>query len=72
MIISIRLSDEEKKLADAYSKLNGESLSESIRKAFFEKIEDEYDLTLMDRALEEYSKDKTTYTIEEVIKELKK
>lgn len=30
MVISIRMTEEEKKLADAYAKLNGISLSEAI------------------------------------------
>ena len=50
MVISIRMNDEEKRLADAYAKINGVSLSEAIKKAYFEKIEDEYDLALADAA----------------------
>ena len=51
-----RMTEEEKKLADAYAKLNGVSLSEAIKRAFFEKIEDEYDIALADMALREYEK----------------
>ena len=46
MVISIRMTEEEKQLADAYAKLNGISLSEAIKRAYFEKIEDEYDIAL--------------------------
>lgn len=70
MVISIRMSEEEKRLADAYAKINGISLSEAIKRAYFEKIEDEYDLALADAALKEYKKDKKTYTLVEFKKEL--
>ena len=70
MVISIRMTEEEKKLADAYAKLNGVSLSETIKRAFFEKIEDEYDIALADMALREYEKDPKTYSHEEVKKML--
>ena len=70
MVISIRMSEEEKQLADAYAKLNGVSLSEAIKRAFFEKIEDEYDIALADSALKEYEKNPKTYTHEEMKKML--
>ena len=70
MVISIRMTEEEKKLADAYAKLNGMSLSEAIKRAYFEKIEDEYDIALADMALREYEKNPKTYSHEEVKKML--
>lgn len=70
MVISIRMTDEEKRLADAYARLNGVSLSEAIKRAYFEKIEDEYDIALADAALKEYEKNPKTYTLEELMKEL--
>ena len=69
MVISIRMTEEEKKLADAYARLNGATLSEAIKRAYFEKIEDEYDIALADAALREYEKNPKTYTLEEVMKE---
>ena len=71
MVISIRMTDEEKQLADAYAKLNGVSLSEAIKRAYFEKIEDEYDIALADAALREYEKNPKTYTLKELMKELR-
>ena len=68
MVISIRMTEEEKQLADAYAKLSGASLSEAIKRAFFEKIEDEYDIALADAALREYEKNPKTYSHEEVKK----
>lgn len=70
MVISIRMTEEEKQLADAYAKLNGVSLSEAIKRAYFEKIEEEYDIALADAALKEYEKNPKTYTLEELKKEL--
>ena len=68
MVVSIRMTEEEKQLADAYAKLNGVSLSEAIKKAFFEKIEDEYDVALTDAVLWEHEKDSKTYSHEEIMK----
>ncbi len=70
MVISIRMSNEERQLADAYAKLNGVSLSEAIKRAYFEKIEDEYDIALADAALREYEKNPKTYTHDEIKKML--
>ena len=70
MVISIRMTEEEKQLADAYAKLNGVSLSEAIKRAYFEKIEEEYDIALADEAMREYKKNPKTYTLEELMKEL--
>ncbi len=70
MVISIRMTEEEKELANAYAKLNGVSLSEAIKRAYFEKIEDEYDIALADAALRDYEKDHKTYSHEEIKKML--
>ena len=64
------MTEEEKQLADAYAKLNGISLSEAIKRAYFEKIEEEYDIALADSALREYEKNPKTYTHEELKKKL--
>ena len=68
MIVSIRMTQEEKELASAYAKLSGLSLSEAIKRAYFEKIEDEYDIALADDTLKEYERDPKTYTLDEVKK----
>ena len=70
MVISIRMTEEEKELANAYAKLNGVSLSEAIKRAYFEKIEDEYDIALADAALRDYEKDHKTYSHDEIKKML--
>jgi predicted DNA-binding protein len=57
MAFSIRLTDEERKLADSYAKLHSISIGEAFKKALFEKIEDEYDIAIANEAYEEYLKD---------------
>ena len=54
MAFSIRLTEEEKALADSYAKLNSMSLGEAFKKALFEKIEDEYDIKVGEEAYKEY------------------
>ena len=64
------MTEEEKQLADAYARLNGTTLSDAIKRAYFEKIEDEYDIALADAALREYENNPKTYTHEEIKKML--
>lgn len=54
MAFSIRLTAEEKQLADSYAKIHSLSLGEAFKRALFEKIEDEYDLTVAEEAYQEY------------------
>lgn len=54
MSFSIRLSAEEKGLAESYAKLHAMSLGEAFKKALFEKIEDEYDIIVAQEAYAEY------------------
>ena len=57
-------------LIKTYAKLNNISLSDLIRSAVMEKIEDEYDLECYNKAIEEYKNNPKTYTLDEVKKEL--
>lgn len=71
MAFSIRLTDEEKKLADSYAKLHSISLGEAFKMALFERIEDEYDITLADEAYNDYVESgMQSKPIEELWKEL--
>ena len=54
MSFSIRLTADERQLADSYAKLRGISLAEAFKRALFEKIEDEYDVTVAEEAYREY------------------
>ena len=66
MTISVRLSDKDTELVKAYAEMNNISLSDLVRNAVLEKIEDEYDLKVYYEAMEEYKKNPKTYTHEEV------
>ena len=66
MTISVRLNDKDTKLIKAYADMNNISLSDLVRNAVLEKIEDEYDLECYKKAMEEYKKNPKTYTMEEV------
>ena len=70
MTVSVRLNSEDEKLIKTYANLNNISLSELIRNAVIEKIEDEYDLECYKKAMEEYKKNPKTYTIKDIKKEL--
>ncbi|MBP3832111.1 MAG: ribbon-helix-helix protein, CopG family [Clostridia bacterium] len=71
MTVSVRLNKNDEKLIKAYAEMNNISLSDLIRNAVIEKIEDEYDLKCYYEALEEYKKNPKTYTMKEIKKELK-
>lgn len=66
MTVSVRLNEEDEKLIKAYASMNHISLSELIRNAVLEKIEDEYDLECYKKAMKEYKKNPKTYSHEEV------
>lgn len=70
MSISLRLSDDDATLIKKYAAMHNISLSELFRQAVIEKIEDEYDLIAYKKALEEYKKDPTSYTLDEVERQL--
>ena len=70
MTMSIRLSNEDSELFKRYAAMHGVSVSEFVRRSVMEKIEDEYDLKLYEKAVAEYEKNPKTYTLEEVGKEL--
>lgn len=54
MAFSIRLTEEERNLANSYAKLHSLSMGEAFKRALFEKIEDEYDIIVADEAFKEY------------------
>ncbi len=69
MTISVRLSEEDTKLIKSYAEMNKVTISELVRNAIMEKIEDEYDLECYKKAMEEYKENPKTYTLEEVKEE---
>lgn len=70
MVVSLRMTEEEKRLAESYAKIHGISVSEAIKRAFFEAVEDEFDVAEAEIALKEFEKNPKTYTHEEVKKML--
>ena len=71
MSFSIRLSKEEKNLAESYAKIHSISVGEAFKKALFEKIEEEFDIAVADEAYNEYVKSgKKSRPIEELWDEL--
>lgn len=68
MTVSVRLSEKDKSLIQAYADVHNISLSDLIRNAVLEKIEDEYDLKCYEEAIKEYKKNPVTYSHEEVAK----
>ncbi|MCR4594135.1 MAG: DUF6290 family protein [Clostridiales bacterium] len=68
MSISVRLNKEDTELFKKYALLNNISLSEMVRQAVLEKIEDDYDLKCYEKAIAEYKSNPVTYSHEEVAK----
>lgn len=66
MSFSIRLTAEEKNLAESYARLHSMSLGEAFKRAFFDKIEEEYDIAVADEAYKEYLAEPKTYSHAEV------
>ena len=70
MAFSIRLTEEERMLAESYAKLHSYSIAEAFKRALFEKIEDEFDLAIAEEAYAEYKKDPVTVSHAEAWKEI--
>ena len=70
MTISVRLNNEDTELFKKYAEMHNMSLSDLIRNAVLEKIEDEYDLKCYEKAIEEHKKNPVTYSHDEVVKML--
>ena len=71
MAFSIRMNEEEKVLAESYAKLHAMSLGEAFKRALFERIEEEYDISLANEAYQEYKNTGCkSRPIEELWKEL--
>lgn len=64
--ISLRLNDDENALIRRYAELKQLSVSEVIRQTLMERIEEEYDLSVYEKALNLFRKDSTTYSLDEV------
>ena len=56
MAFSIRLTEEERKLADSYAKLHSITVGEAFKRALFDRIDEEYDRSVYEEAYNEYVK----------------
>lgn len=70
MTISLRLSDDDTMLIKKYAEINKISVSDLIRQSVLERIENEYDLEMFDKAMAEYKANPVTYSLDAVEKEL--
>ena len=69
-MIALRVKAEEEEVIRAYAEVHGMTVSEFLRKSALEKIEDEFDLKIYHKSMEEYRENPVTYTHEEVGKML--
>lgn len=70
MSISLRLNEDESALIRSYAELKKMSVSELIRQTVLERIEDEYDLAVYEKAIKEYRLNPVTYSHKEVVQML--
>lgn len=53
-VFSMRLTPEERQLAESYAKLHAVTVAEAFKRSLFERIEDEYDVTVAEQVYNEY------------------
>lgn len=70
MAVSVRLSPAEDTLIKKFAAMNNMNVSEFVRLAVLERIEDEIDLQAYERAMKEYRENPVTYSLDEVEREL--
>jgi predicted DNA-binding protein len=66
--VSLRVSEQEKSIMESYAKHQGVNLSDVLKDAFFEKLEDEYDLKVIREYEEKKAKGNMTYYSLEKVK----
>jgi uncharacterized protein (DUF1778 family) len=70
MVYSVRFSPEERMLIEQYAAIRGSTISDIIRKATMEMIEDELDIEICRMALKNYEKNPKAYSHDEIKREL--
>lgn len=64
--VSLRVTEEERTTMESYAKVHGVSLSEAVKEAFFEMLEEEYDLQRIREHREKKAKGEIKmYTLDE-------
>jgi|LSQX01.2.fsa_nt_gb predicted DNA-binding protein len=66
--VTIRLDNDDKDLIARYARTKGRSVSDILREAILAQIEDEYDLEVYRKAIEDYRKNPISYSLDEVAK----
>ena len=69
-VTSVRLTEEESALIRSYCAIHGISMSDALKRALIERIEDEFDLAEFESAKKRYEEKPVSYSLEEVRKEL--
>lgn len=69
-VLSVRMSEAEYAALERYAKTAGVSMNKALKDAFFQMLEDQYDLECFDKAYAAYLKNPKTYSSDEVAKEL--
>ena len=70
MTVSLRLNDADAMLIKKYAEMKGQSVSDIIRQSVLERIEDEFDLSAYEAAMNEYRADPVSFSLDDVEKEL--
>ena len=68
--VTIRLDNDDKEIISRYARTKGRSVSDIVREAILNQIEDEYDLKLYLQAIEEYRKNPLSYSLDEIARML--
>ena len=66
MTMSLRLSEQDAALFKKYAEIKNITVSELVRQAVMERIEDELDLQAFEKALAEHKENPITYSHDEV------
>lgn len=69
-VISVYLTDEEADLIRDYCSKYGLSMSDALKRALIERIEDEFDLAEYETAKKRYDENPVSYSLGEVRREL--
>jgi len=67
--VTLRLPEEEARLIKSYAAQERRSVSDVIRLAILDRIEDEYDLAAAKEAMAEYEANPVSYSLSEIKKE---
>ena len=66
--VTVRLDNVDKEIIARYARAKGQTVSEVVRTAILDQIEDEYDLELYRQAIQEFRENSLSYSLDEVAK----